>query len=116
MQKLIINIGGDMLKEIKEVFDDPSKLKPNTHTIFLKTSQDLYEMLSPKRLELLRYIIEHQKEKKSISELASELNRKQEAISRDSNVLTKYNLVQKIRDKKTIYLKALYGSLVINLV
>jgi predicted transcriptional regulator len=115
MQKLIINIGGDMLKEIKEVFEDPSKGKPNTHTIFLKTSQDLYEMLSPKRLELLKYIIEHQDERKSISELASELNRKQEAISRDSNVLMKYNLVQKVKDRRTVYLKALYGSLVINL-
>ena len=115
MQKLIINIGGDMLKEVKEVFEDPSKGKPNTHTIYLKTSQDLYEMLSPKRLELLRYIIEHQNEKKSISELASELKRKQEAVSRDSNVLMKYNLIQKVREKRTVYLKALYGSLVINL-
>ena len=115
MDKLIIKIGGDMLKDIKEVFDDPRKMKPGTHTMHLKTTQDLYEMLSPKRLELLMYIIEHQNEKKSISELANELNRKQEAISRDSKVLTKYNLVQKVKDKKTVYLKAMYGSLVINL-
>lgn len=115
MQKLIINIGGDMLKDIKEVFDNPSKGKPGTHTMYLKTSEDLYEMLSPKRLDLLKYIIEHQGEKKSISELASELKRKQEAISRDTNVLAKYGLVKKIKDKKTVYLKAMYGSLVINL-
>jgi predicted transcriptional regulator len=115
MQKLIINIGGDMLRDIKEVFDDPRKMKPGTHTMYLKTSRDLYEMLSPKRLDLLKYIIEHHGERKSISQLAGELNRKQEAVSRDTNVLTKYGLVKKIKDKKTVYLKALYGSLVINL-
>jgi len=115
MDNLIIKIGADKKRELKEVFDHPEKSKKNTHTLFLDTSEDLYEILSPKRLELLRYIIEHQTEKKTISEIADELKRKQEAVSRDATLLTKYNLIQKIRDNQKIYLEALYRSLSIQL-
>ena len=64
---------------------------------------------------LLRYIIKHQAEKRTISEIAGELKRKQEAISRDAALLTKYNLIQKIKEKQRVYLEALYKSLSIQL-
>jgi predicted transcriptional regulator len=115
MDNLIIKIGADKRKELKEVFEHPERAKKNTHTLFLDNSEDLYEILSPKRLELLRYIIKHQTEKKTISELADELKRKQEAISRDANLLTKYSLIEKIKEKQMVYLKALYKSLNIQL-
>lgn len=115
MDNLIIKIGADKRKELKEVFDNPQKVKKNTHTLFLNNSEELYEILSPKRLELLRYIIRHQAEKKTISEIADELKRKQEAVSRDANLLTKYNLIQKIKEKQMVYLEALYRSLSIQL-
>ena len=81
MEQLIIKIGGNMKSDIKKVFDNPKAARKNSHTLYLKNSQDLYEILSPKRLELLRYIINHQTRKKTIGELAEELKRKQEAIS-----------------------------------
>src|SRR3989344_4560119 len=102
-------------KELKAVFDNPQKAKKNTHTLFLDTNKDLYEILSPKRFELLRYLIKHQAEKQTISEIADELKRKQEAISRDANLLKKYNLIEKIKEKQMVYLKALYSSLDIQL-
>lgn len=115
MKRLIIKIGRNISKDLKAVYKNPSKAQPATHTLYLKDSEELYEILSPKRLELLRYIIEHQTEKKTISELAEELQRKQEAISRDANLLTKYNLIQKTKEKQMVYLKAIYNSLEIKL-
>ncbi len=115
MEQLIIKIGGDMKKDLKKVFDDPSKAKTNTHTLYLKNTEEFHKLISPKRLNLLMYIIEHQSEKKTISEIAKELKRKQEAISRDAIMLEKYNLIQKIKEKQMTYLRAIYKSLDIRL-
>jgi len=115
MEQLIIKIGGDMKKDIKEVFEHPEKAAPNTHTLYLKDAKELYEILSPKRLELLRYIIAHQSERKTLGELAKELKRKQEAISRDANLLAKHSLIKKTKEKQMVHLKALYKSLDIRL-
>jgi len=115
MDKLIIKIGADIKKDLKAVFDNPAKAETNTHTLFLDTVEDLYEILSPKRLELLRYIIAHQSERKTLGELAKELKRKQEAISRDANLLAKHSLIKKTKEKQMVHLKALYKSLDIRL-
>ncbi|MFA4907525.1 MAG: hypothetical protein WC602_04610 [archaeon] len=115
MAQLTIKIGGKLEKDLKKVFYNPKKGKPGSHTIHLKNPAELSEMLSPKRLALLRYIIRHQAEKKTIGELANELKRKQEAISRDANLLAKYSLVRKVKDRQTVYLKPLYRSLNIQL-
>ena len=115
MNRLVIKISGSMEKELKEVFNNPCKANAGTHTLYLKSGEDLHELLSPKRIELLRYLIEHQREKKTVSEIASELKRKQEAISRDANVLARYSLIRKIKEKQMVYLKALYSSLDIRL-
>jgi len=116
MKTLVIRIGCDVKKELKEVFENPKqKASPNTHTLFLKDSNELYEILSPKRLELLRYITNHSLEENTITELAEKLNRRQEAISRDALLLVKYNIIQKIKDKQKVYVKAIYSALDIKL-
>lgn len=115
MNNLIIKIGADMKKDLKKVFDNPAKAKKNTHTLFLNNTEELYEILSPKRFELLQYLIKHQTEKQSISEIAESLKRKQEAISRDANLLTKYALIQKTKQKQAVYLKTKYNTLEIKL-
>ncbi len=112
---MIIKIGGDIKKDLREIWEDPRKAEPNTHTLYLKTAADLYEILSPKRLELLMHIIKHQSQKKTISELAKELKRKQEAISRDASFLAMHQMIKKIKKSRTVYLKALYKSLDIRL-
>ena len=113
MKKLIIKIGSlkNMKDELNEVFNDPSKGNVGTHTLYLKHSKELYEILSPKRLELLRYITGNPLEKNTISELAKKLKRKQEAISRDATLLYGYKMIQKEKEKQKVYIKALYKSL-----
>lgn len=101
--------------DLRQVFEKPHKAEPDTHTLYLKNSEELSEILSPKRLELLSHIIRHEAEKKTISELANELRRKQEAITRDANLLARYSLVQKTKERQMVYLRALYKALEIRL-
>lgn len=115
MKQLIIKIGGDMKKDLKEIFEDPKKGLSNSHTIYLKNAEELYELLSPKRIELLRYVINHQGQKNTITQISKKLKRKQEAISRDATILERHSLLQKIREKQAIFLKTIYGSLQIKL-
>ena len=118
MEKLIIKIGSlkDMKNELQSVFKNPEKGKSGTHTLYLKNSKEINEILSPQRIELLQYITKNSSKNNTISELAKKLKRKQEAISRDTILLSKYNIIQKTKKKQKVYIKALYHSLNLNLV
>lgn len=111
MKQLIIKIGVSMNKDLKEIFHNPRKGILNSHTIYLKTPYDLYEIFSPKRIELLKYLISHKSEKNSITTVSKELKRKQEAISRDAKLLETRGFIEKIKEKKSTYLKTNYNSL-----
>jgi len=111
MQRLIIKIGGDMRADMKNAFNHPSVDLGGTHTLYLKNSEKLYEILSPRRMDLLSQIINSQSSRITIGELAQKLNRRQEAISRDAKFLTKYQLIEKVKEKQKVYLKSLYSAL-----
>jgi len=113
MKQLIIKVGL-MEKELRTVFNNPKNAKPGVHTVYLRDWSELSELLSPKRLELISFVLKHGM-KKSVSALAKELNRKQEAISRDAGILEKFSLIRKSREKQSVYLKPLYNSLKIEL-
>lgn len=116
MKTLIIKIGGNLKRDLKEVLLDPkNKANINTHTIYLKNSKELYKILSPERLELLRYITDNNQAELTVSELAGKLKRKQEAISRDAILLEKYNIIEKVKNKQKVYIKAIYSALDIKL-
>ena len=106
LEKLVIKMGGNMKKDLRKVFLNPKKYaQPGTHTVYLKNTEELHELFSPKRLEMLLQLIEDQPRKKTISETAKELKRKQEAISRDAAILEKYELIKKVKEKQKVYLK-----------
>jgi len=112
MKKLVIKIGSDMKKDLKRAFENPGKYgEPGAVNYYLKDVKELAEVLSPKRLELLRQIIDHEAEKKPIGELAKDLGRKQEAISRDASFLATQQLVKKVKKKREVYLKAPFKTI-----
>ena len=112
MENLVVKIGGDMKKDLEMVFENPKKYGvPNTHVLYLKDCEGLYRLLSPQRLELLRRLIKYQSEKKTVGELARELGRKQEAISRDASFLAMHQMIKKIKKKREVYLKPMFKSL-----
>ncbi|HIH33190.1 MAG: helix-turn-helix domain-containing protein [Candidatus Diapherotrites archaeon] len=113
MKALVIKVGGSMVEDMRKVFENPRLSKPGTHTIYVKTWKDISELLSPKRLELLAYLIKENGE--NVSQLASRLKRKQEAVSRDAGVLEKHSLLEKAREGQSVCLKAKYKTLEIRL-
>lgn len=116
MKKLIIKIGDGLKRDLKLVYINPKLYaKPNTHTLYLKDSKELYKLFSPQRMELLKFIINNSSNKISINYLSKKLKRKQEAISRDTIMLEKYQLIKKIKEKQEVHIKPMYQSLLIDL-
>ena len=104
---LTILIGGDIESDYKELFSKKplKEITQPKNMLYLDTYEQLDKLLSPKKMDLLRYLIESQEtdNPKSISEIAKDLNRHQEAISRDINQLKKLGFVMLKRFKQTIY-------------
>lgn len=116
LRKLIIKIGGNMDKDIAAVFKNPSIVKESgTHIIYLKSVEEFSKLLTPRRIELLLRLVENQEKRKSITQLAKELKRKQEAISRDINFLEVHDFVDKMKDKKNVYAFTKYKSIELSL-
>lgn len=116
MNTLIIKIGGDAKKDIKSVMENPKKnMRPGTTTLYLKSTKDLYEILSPQRMELLLYLTGHSQERNTINDLSKKLKRRQEAISRDTILLEKHSLIKKTKQKQQVIVTPIYDSLNLNL-
>ena len=113
MKKLRIKIGASPLEDMKGLFKDMERSEPGTHTIYIKSPEDLYEMLSPKRMELLRHIIANQKE--PVKNVSKELRRKQEAISRDASILERHGILKKICAGRETLLKSEFSKIEISL-
>lgn len=112
---LTILIGGDMESDYKELFSK-KPLKDITqpkNMLYLDSYEQLDKLLSPKKIDLLRYLIEAQEadKPKSISDIAKALNRHQEAISRDINQLKNLGFVTLKRFKQTAYAFSLYSCI-----
>ncbi len=105
-KKLVVFIGGDMEKDEKELLENPEKgVKQPKNALYLESYEQLNKMLSPKRMDLLWYLIEERKKgnEKSVTEIAKSLNRKQEAISRDLHYLKGLKLVDLKKESKKVF-------------
>ena len=111
MKKLRIKIGGSMDTDIKGIKLGVSKLEPGTHTHYVKNVEELCELLTPKKLEMLIDALNYYDKPRTIKEHSIKTRRKQEAVSRDATFLTKHSLIEKIRKGRTALLKAKYDTL-----
>ncbi|HZX20435.1 MAG TPA: hypothetical protein VFF13_05460 [archaeon] len=100
---LTIVIGGDMEEDERQLQKGTDKNQPK-NVLYLKSYEQLNKLLSPAKLDLLRFIIRlsNEGEDKSVSEIAKELNRKQEAISRDLQQLKGLKLVDLRRINRSV--------------
>jgi len=101
---MTIIIGGDMDRDTEMLFAGKPEGIPK-NIFYMDTFEDLYEWLSPKRIELLRYLIKNQDGSvpKSISVIAKDTKRFQEAISKDIKHLVKLGLVKVTKEKQSVY-------------
>lgn len=114
-QTLTIFIGRDIEADYDELFSDKplSEIKQPKNALYLDSYAQLDELLSPKRMDLLRYLMQtHADEKpESVSQVASGLGRKQEAISRDISYLKLRGMIVLERVKQAVYAKPAYSRI-----
>ena len=109
-----IIIGGDMDSDWEDLFSGKN-IAQSKNVLYLDSFEELYEFLSPKRIHLLHHLMKYQSTSapKSISTIALELNRFQEAISKDLKYLTSTGLVEVKKQKQTVYAYPKYKEIVI---
>ncbi len=114
IKRIVFKVGADLLEEAREAFLNPSKRMPDTHVEIIKDEKQLAAALAPERIRLLLEILNHEEER-SVSELSKKLKRKQTAVSRDLSLLEHYHLIEKTKKRQTVYPKAVYGAITIEL-
>lgn len=104
---LTIIIGGDMEKDERALFANPEKAskEQSENVLYTDSYEQLNKILSPARLDLLRYLIQNKRlhRSKPVGQIAKELNRKQEAISRDLHYLHGLKYIDLKKEKQTVY-------------
>jgi predicted transcriptional regulator len=116
---LTILIGANEEADIKELFSGKpiNEIIQPKNILYLDSFEQLYKLLSPAKLDLLRFLIEYSpnKKPKTVSEIANGLNRHQEAISRDLGQLKQLGLIERKQIKQTVFAQAKIKSINIKL-
>ncbi|MFH0970575.1 MAG: hypothetical protein V1776_03895 [Candidatus Diapherotrites archaeon] len=103
---LTVIIGGGMDADDRELFTNPEKgMKQPRNVLYVKSFTQMERLLSAKKLDLLQYLIKikKSKKKKSVSIIANELERKQEAISLDLHKLAALHVIELKREGQSVY-------------
>jgi predicted transcriptional regulator len=113
-QSLKIIIGGNFDNDINDLINGKIDLEKHpTNIIYLNSFTQLNKLLSPARLDLFKYLIKVQniKNPESLTQIAKELQRKKESISRDIKQLNNTGLINLKKVKQTIYAIPNFGSI-----
>jgi predicted transcriptional regulator len=94
MKQLIIKVGGDINKDLREAWCNPKILPIGTRTIYVRNVSEAKELLSHERLALLKECLEYSPSA-CVSDLVEKTGRKQEAISRDLSILESHGAIEK---------------------
>lgn len=98
-------------RDIKEhMHEEPNR---DRNTIYLQNTALLSKILSPRRIELLRAIKEYPEY--GVSELAKQLKRKQEAVSRDITYLRTHGIIETEYEDRKVIATAVPGRVVIEI-
>jgi len=104
MKQLVIKVGGDPMRDVREAWHNPKLLRPGTHTIYVKTPEEAMDLLSPNRIDLLSQCLKFSSNA-CVSDLVEKTGRKQEAISRDLSILEKHGAIEKQKKGTKVYIK-----------
>ena len=103
---LKIIIGGNFDKDLDNLLNGKIDLEKHpTNTIYLDSFAQLDKLLSPARLDLFKHLLKVQRTKNpdSLTQIARELRRKKESISRDIKQLNNTGLISLTKIKQTVY-------------
>lgn len=103
-EPLTIIVGGDDDADLERLFaGKPEGLPRNAY--YIDTFEELYDLLSPAKMHLLHWLMENQdpKKPKTITVIAKDTKRFQEAISKDIKHLVKLGLVEVKKERQSVY-------------
>jgi len=111
-----IIVGGDMDKDLDDLFSGRNINQPK-NMLYLNTVEQLLDLLSPKKLSTLKWLMEYQPSDnpKTISQIAKENNRFQEAVSKDIKELKKNGFVETKKDKQKVYAFPKHSEIIIKI-
>ncbi|HIH09054.1 MAG TPA: hypothetical protein HA254_00115 [Candidatus Diapherotrites archaeon] len=108
-----IKIGTDMDKDLDKLSKPENVDSFPDNVVYFDDFEQLYSVLFAKKLELLKYIPEVTG--KTVTEIAIELDRKKQVVSRDLHQLSMIGLVELQKDWSRVYPKTRYDKLAISL-
>jgi predicted transcriptional regulator len=111
-------VGGDMDKDLDDILAGKAEAFNQPRNIFyFESFERINKMLPPAKLDLLRFLMKEQSEKKpvSVSETAKRLDRHQEAISRDINHLKNLGFIKTKKVKQAVYAFPVYSAIEIKM-
>jgi predicted transcriptional regulator len=111
MSKLIIRVGANPMKDMKDFWQNPSSKKGNYYS-YINNLSELQSLLSSERLNLVNEVLN---KSQNISELVKKTGRKQEAISRDASILESAGLITKCKKGRKTFLKTRVKKIEIDL-
>jgi predicted transcriptional regulator len=115
IKTIVFKIGQDMMRDVRDEIENPQKIDSNRLTVYVNHANIIPKMLTTERLRLLKKLAEDEKMGLDIQELSVRLKRKQEAVSRDVNILEQNSLITKIKKGKNVYPKLTAKEIVIRL-
>jgi len=110
MEQLVIVVGRDVLNDLRQARDGSGRNNLPKNALYVKDARHALSWLSPERIHLLQKLVKYDSFK-SISEIAKETNRKQEAISRDASILALHGAIEKKKKGKQVFLKPKIDSI-----
>ena len=110
MKKLIIKIGGNIDKDLREAWVKPSEELMGTTTVYLKNAILAHQILSEERLDLMRQLMTYSSPA-CVSDLVKSTKRKQEAISRDISILESQGMIQKNKKGRNVFIEPKIDSI-----
>lgn len=110
---LTIIVGGDMDKDDDRLFNDPNEWKTHPrHTVYVHSYEELHNMLSPAKLDLLIELMNYNPWKEeNVGSIAQKTKRKREAISRDLHHLAAMNLIKLKKAGKMVLVTTPFESI-----
>ncbi|MDO8427709.1 MAG: helix-turn-helix domain-containing protein [Candidatus Diapherotrites archaeon] len=109
-----IRIGRDFAKDMGQFLVNPKLLDKEPRVVrYIDSFEVLAAILSPERLKLLQTL--KQKPNCSVNQLAEQVGRKREAVSRDLKLLSSHDMIKLQKNGKHVHIQANIDELVIKL-
>lgn len=110
MKKLIIKVGGDVDRDLRDSWINPSKESMGTTTLYVKNAFDAHQILSEERLGLMKHILTYSSPA-CVSDLVESTKRKQGAVSRDISILESQGMIKKNKKGKKVFIEPKIDSI-----